>query len=110
MNNIKEKAHIHFIGIGGCGVSALAQIAHGHGYEVTGSDLNDSIYVDKVKELGIKVFIGKHVKENIVSSINLVVRSSAVKDSNVEVVEAKNKKIPVIKHSEFLGILMEQKY
>ena len=106
----KEHTHIHFIGIGGCGVSALAQIAHSLDYVVTGSDLNESIYTNKLIDLGIEVAIGKHKKDNVKEGVSLVVRSSAVKETNVEVLAAKKRNIPTIKHAEFLGILMEDRY
>lgn len=105
----EHKTHIHFIGVGGCGVSAVAQIAHHSNYVVTGSDMSHSVYTDKLESQKIPVFYD-HDAKHVTDEIDLVVRSSAIPNSNIEVKEAKKKKIPVIKHAEFLGILMEHKY
>ena len=98
----------HFIGIGGTGLSAIARLLHESGYEVTGSDMQDSSYAEALRELGIKIYIG-HKAEQI-GGANFIVRSSAIPDKNVEVVEARKKDIPVYKRADFLGSLMEMKY
>ncbi len=98
----------HFIGIGGTGLSAIARLLHESGYEVTGSDMQDSSYVDDLREMGIKIYIG-HKAEQI-GKADFIVRSSAIPDKNVEVVKAREKDIPVYKRSDFLGSLMEKKY
>ncbi len=98
----------HFIGIGGTGLSAIARLLHESGYEVTGSDMQGSSYVDDLRELGIKIYIG-HKAEQI-GEADFIVRSSAIPDKNVEVVEAREKDIPVYKRADFLGSLMERKY
>ena len=81
---------IHFIGIGGIGMSGLAQIMHNMGFTIQGSDLSQSKNTDRIKKIGIKVFIG-HKRENINKATKLVI-SSAIKKNNVEYLLAKKKK------------------
>ncbi|MBT7190166.1 MAG: UDP-N-acetylmuramate--L-alanine ligase [Anaerolineae bacterium] len=97
----------HFIGIGGTGLSAIARLLHESGYEVTGSDMNPSTFVDDLREIGITVYIG-HAAEQI-GDAEQIVRSSAIPDDNPEVVAALEAGIPVYKRSDFLGSLMEDK-
>ena len=97
----------HFIGIGGTGLSAIARLLHESGYEVTGSDRQGSSYVDNLRKMGIKVYIG-HKAEQI-GEADFIVRSSAIPDTNVEVIEARERDIPVYKRADFLGSLMEDK-
>ena len=109
--NIKEtKVHIHFVGVGGCGVSAVAFIAFGQNYLISGSDLHESVYTKKLQEKGISITVGPHKKENVPPDTNLLVRSPAVGDNNLEVIQAKKMSIPVLTHAQLLGILMEDKY
>ena len=82
---------IHFVGIGGIGMSGLAQIMHNMGFMIQGSDLSQSKNTDRLKKFGIKIFIG-HKKENIKKATMLVI-SSAIKKNNVEYLLAKKKKI-----------------
>ncbi len=98
-----ERLHVHFIGIGGTGLSAIARILHERGYIVTGSDRAISANVQELIGLGIPVIIG-HNMENI-QGANLVVRSSAIPDTNVEVIAAKQKRIPVLKRFDFISEL-----
>ncbi len=95
--------HIHFIGIGGTGLSAIAKVLLEQGYRVSGSDLQDSPLFEAVKSAGGSVFLG-HQKENI-RGADLVVRSSAVPENNPEVQAALEAGIPVLRRSEFLGRL-----
>ncbi len=104
LNGIKK---IHMIGIGGCGMSAIAEILFKMGYEISGSDLSENEYTNRLKSLGIRVLKG-HSKENI-KDVHLVVKSSAIKDDNVEVVEAKIKNIPIMLRGEVLGELIKLK-
>jgi len=99
--------HFHFVGIGGTGLSAIAKVLLEQGYKVSGSDLAGSSLSDMVKESGGIVYIG-HQAEHI-QGADIVIRSSAVPDSNVEVQAASDSGIPVLKRSEFLGRLMEDK-
>jgi len=97
----------HLIGIGGTGLSAIARLLHESGCEVTGSDMQHSPFVDDLRELGITVHIG-HAAEQI-GDADEVVRSSAIPDTNPEVVAARAAGIPVYKRADYLGSLMEDK-
>ena len=99
---------IHFIGIGGIGMSGIAEVLHNMGYTVTGSDIRESDTVKRLKSLGIKVFIG-HSQENI-NNTDVVVFSSAVKSDNPEIIKAKSLGIPVIPRAEMLAELCRLKY
>jgi UDP-N-acetylmuramate--alanine ligase len=100
-----EKKHVHFIGIGGTGLSAIARVLLESGYLVTGSDRLMSPLAKSLQAEGVRVDIG-HRAENVAGA-QLVVRSSAVPDDNAEVLEAQKQGIPVLKRSEFLSNLME---
>ncbi len=95
--------HIHFIGIGGTGLSAIAKVLLEQGVRVSGSDLNDSPLFAAVREAGGSVSLGHHA-ENI-RGADLVVRSSAIPDNNPEVLAARKAGIPVLKRSDFLDRL-----
>src|SRR3990167_6326905 len=99
---------IHFVGIGGIGMSGIAEVLHNLGYEVTGSDLKGSDTITRLEGLGIKVHIG-HRAENI-DDAHVVVISSAVSDGNPEVKAAKGRSIPVIPRAEMLAELGRLKY
>ena len=99
--------HIHFIGIGGTGLSAIATVLLEQGYTVSGSDLTESNLFEAVHKAGGTVTLG-HMAENI-SGADLVVRSSAIPENNVEVQAALEAEIPVLKRSEFMGRMMADK-
>jgi UDP-N-acetylmuramate--alanine ligase len=99
---------VHFIGIGGIGMSGIAEILLNLGYAVSGSDLRQSTITDRLVSLGATVFQG-HAAGNVVGS-GVVVTSSAVNEQNPEVVEARQRKIPVIQRAEMLAELMRLKY
>lgn len=99
---------IHFVGIGGIGMSGIAEILHNLGYSVQGSDIADSANVKRLRELGIKVAIG-HVAENI-ENTSVIVVSSAVKKDNPEVQAARKLLLPVVRRAEMLGELMRLKW
>ncbi len=99
---------IHFIGIGGSGMSGIAEVLFNMGFTISGSDLADSGAAKRLKALGINVFLG-HRKENI-AGVETVVYSSAVKNDNTEVKEALAKGIPVIPRAEMLAELMRLKF
>ncbi len=99
---------IHFVGIGGVGMSGIAEVLHNLGYEVTGSDIKESETTKRLKGLGIKIYIG-HAGDNI-DHAHVVVISSAVSQANPEVVEAKQRSIPVIPRAEMLAELGRLKY
>lgn len=99
---------IHFVGIGGIGMSGIAEVLHNLGYSVQGSDVSDNANVQRLKEMGIKVAIG-HNEYNL-GKAQVVVISSAVKDNNPEVVVARSKLLPVVRRAEMLGELMRLKW
>jgi UDP-N-acetylmuramate--alanine ligase len=99
---------IHFIGIGGIGMSGIAEILLTMGYSVSGSDLRRSSVTDRLLGMGARIFEG-HVASNAAAS-DVVVTSSAVAKDNPEVVEARERKIPVIQRAEMLAELMRLKY
>src|SRR5512139_3718848 len=94
---------IHFVGIGGIGMSGISEVLHNLGYEVTGSDVRESDTIARLRSLGIKVSIG-HTPENI-DDAHVVVTSSAVSSGNPEVMAAREKSIPVIPRAEMLSEL-----
>src|SRR5882672_5802214 len=99
---------IHFVGIGGIGMSGIAEVMHNLGYAVQGSDLADSANVKRLREHGIAVTIG-HRPENLREAMVVVV-SSAVKPDNPELVAARARFIPVVRRAEMLGELMRLKW
>ena len=86
--NIFNKTYYHFIGIGGIGVSAIAKMLFLQGKEVSGSDSGQSEITDDLERLGVKVFIG-HKAENIEKDTEVVIHSVAIKEDNLEILEAK---------------------
>jgi len=99
---------IHFVGIGGIGMSGIAEVLHNLGYDVTGSDIRESATTIRLRNLGIKIFIG-HDEKNI-DNAHVVVVSSAVSPTNPEVVAAKDRAVPVIPRAEMLAELGRLKY
>ena len=95
---------VHFIGIGGSGMSGIAEVMLGLGYHVQGSDLNDSQQINRLKSQGAKIFIG-HSRENICDA-DAVVVSSAIDNDNCEVSEAYKLMLPVVARAEMLAELM----
>lgn len=98
---------VHFIGIGGSGLSAIARLLKESGYEVTGSDQTPSQFALDLQNQGVTVYIGHHPRN--IGNAEMVIMSSAVKADNPEVEAAKKAGIPVYKRSDFLGQLMEKK-
>ena len=105
MNRVKK---IHFVGVGGSGMSGIASILNDLGYIVTGSDLNSSKNTELLSKSGIKISIG-HNKDNILSK-DVIVVSSAIKQDNIEVSYAQKLNIPIIKRAEMLAELMRFSY
>ena len=99
--------HVHFIGIGGSGLSAIARLLMESGYTVTGSDRAMSTFAADLQQAGATIYIGHHPR--YVQGADWVVRSSAVPDDNVEVKAAQMVGIPVYKRADFLGKLMADK-
>ena len=103
----KNKFRLHFVGIGGIGMSGIAKVFLNQGYQISGSDLADSESTRELSKMGATIMVG-HRTENI-GAADVVVISSAVKADNPEVIAAKSKKIPVIPRAEMLGELMRGK-
>jgi len=104
----KKIQHIHFVGIGGIGMSGIAELLLNLGYRVSGSDTRLSSITRRLAELGGRIYSG-HRAENV-RDANVVVVSSAVRSDNVEIQEAKKLQIPVIPRAEMLAELMRLKY
>ena len=98
--------HVHLIGIGGSGLSAIARLLLERGYDVSGSDQALSVWAQDLITLGAKVYIGHQAEQ--ISGADLVIRSSAIPESNIEVRAAREKGIPVLKRHEFLGQLLTE--
>lgn len=107
MVEISKEDKLYFIGIGGYGMSGIAQILHQLGYKVKGSDIKNSETTRRLSSLGIPIYIG-HKPENIGDS-TVVVVSSAVHDDNPELVEARRRNLIVLKRGEMLAYLMNKK-
>ena len=105
--NIASNEVIHFIGIGGIGMSGLAQIMNNLGFTIQGSDLSQNKNTERLTKLGIKIFIGHHQKN--LKKATMVVISSAVKKNNKELMTARVKKLPVFKRGEMLANIVALK-
>ena len=105
--NIASNEVIHFIGIGGIGMSGLAQIMNNLGFTIQGSDLSQNKNTERLTKLGIKIFIGHHQKN--LKKATMVVISSAVKKNNKELMIARVKKLPVFKRGEMLANIVALK-
>ncbi len=103
---MKEINNVHFIGIGGAGMSGLAKILIETGIQVSGSDLSNSKYVERLTQMGAQIQIG-HQEDNVPESCDLVVVSTAIPESNPELLRSKERNIRVIKRGELLGELMK---
>ena len=95
---------IHFVGIGGIGMSGIAEVLLNLNYNVQGSDIKKSLITERLENLGVKIFY-RHDASNL-KKASVVVISAAVSESNPELMEARNKGIPVVKRSEMLAELM----
>ena len=99
---------VHLVGIGGTGMSGIAEVLLTHGFSVTGSDQKQTAVTERLERLGARIFLG-HRAENV-EGANVVVVSSAIQADNEEVAEAQRLKIPVIPRAEMLAELMRLKY
>ena len=104
----KKIQHIHFVGIGGSGMSGIAEVLLNLGYTVTGSDMADTEITKRLQGLGGRIYIGHSSKH--IDDTDVVVYSSAVSKENPEVLAAREKRIPVISRAEMLAELMRLKY
>ena len=99
--------HVHFVGIGGSGLSAIARLLLESGYTVSGSDRALTPFAEEVRKAGATVYVGHHPRN--LTGVDWVVRSSAITEDNPEVEAAKRTGIPVYKRADFLGRIMEDK-
>jgi len=106
---LEKKHRVHFVGIGGIGMSGIAEVLLNLGYSVTGSDVRESEATQRLQSLGAQVFMG-HRETNLSGDPSVVVISTAVKFTNSEVLEARRRNIPVIPRAEMLAELMRMKY
>ena len=106
INNIKK---IHFVGIGGIGVSAIAKLMIWQGKKVSGSDCQQSEITDELKKMGVKFFIG-HQRENLADDIDLLICTLAVPEDNLEIIKAKKLGIPIFTYPQALGFLTKEKF
>ena len=105
MNRIK---YIHFVGIGGAGMSGIAEVLHNQGYQVSGSDLKISKVTKRLESLGIRVTMNHHAKN--VQGIDVVVLSTAIAADNPEILAAREARIPIVPRAEMLAELMRFRY
>ena len=96
--------NIHFIGIGGIGMSGIAEVLHELGYVITGSDIAKNSNIERLIKLGISIKIG-HSKKNVINK-SIVVISSAINNNNIELQSARKQKIPIVHRSEMLSELI----
>lgn len=105
MRRIKR---IHFIGIGGAGMCGIAEVLLNQGYQVVGSDLKESETTRLLSNMGAKIFIGHHA-DNVLGA-DVVVNSSAIQSGNPEIIEARERRIPIVRRAEMLGELMRYRH
>ena len=103
-----KKTKVHFVGIGGIGMSGIAEVLVNLGYSVSGSDVKSSRVTERLAQRGVRVFVGHRAEQ--VGSADVVVISSAVRPSNPEVAEARRLQVPIIPRAEMLAELMRLKY
>ncbi|WP_323752614.1 UDP-N-acetylmuramate--L-alanine ligase [Marinobacter sp.] len=99
---------IHFIGVGGAGMSGIAEVLKNQGYDVSGSDIKESVVTDRLRAMGVQVYIG-HREENSANA-DVVVVSSAVSSDNPEVVSARSRRVPIVPRAEMLAEIMRYRH
>ena len=99
---------IHFIGIGGAGMSGIAEVLLNQGYEISGSDVKASNTTQRLESMGVNVFVG-HDAGNV-TAVDVVVNSSAIDESNPEIEEARKLRIPIVRRAEMLAELMRYRH
>ncbi|NQU74607.1 MAG: UDP-N-acetylmuramate--L-alanine ligase, partial [Candidatus Omnitrophica bacterium] len=105
---LSKVKNIHFIEIGGIGMSSLALILLDRGFHISGSDLRQSDLTEKIKKKGGRVFIG-HQPSNIPETTELVVYSSSIPNNNPEIIKAKRKKLPLVHRADVVAELLNSK-
>ena len=106
MINLPDYKRIHCIGIGGIGLSAIAEILISRGYEVSGSDMRESEIIERLIDEGANIYLGHRAKN--VENVDLVIYSSAVGKDNPELEKAEELGIPAITRAQALGVLMDE--
>src|SRR5690554_2062284 len=99
---------IHFIGIGGAGMSGIAEVLRNQGYEISGSDLKQTSVTQRLAQMGVQIFIGH--SEAHVDGADVIVNSSAVDESNPEMMAARDRRIPIVRRAEMLAELMRYRH
>lgn len=103
MTELRDAQHIHIVGAGGAGMSAVAKLLHQMGHDVSGSDLKDSVHLENLRNLGMEVWTGS--REDAAGDWDLLVASSAVPDVDAEVRAARSRGVPVWRRPQLLGAL-----
>ncbi len=96
--------NIHFIGIGGVGMSGIAEVFHNLGYIISGSDIAEGAMVRHLRGIGMRIHLGHH--EDNIEDVHVVVVSTAIDEDNPEIVAARAQRIPVVRRAEMLAELM----
>ena len=104
---LRDYQHVHAIGIGGIGLSAIARYCHAQGASVTGSDSGCSRITDDLQKEGMTIYTG-HTASHVMSDTDLVIYTIAIKDNNPELVEAKRRGIVCLSYPEALGMLTQE--
>lgn len=107
MSLMKKIKRIHFVGIGGVGMCGIAEVLHHLGFQVSGSDCQESTTTNRLKSLGLNITIGHDATS--LSNIDVLVRSTAVKNDNPEIIKAKQLNIPIVARAEMLAELLRNK-
>jgi UDP-N-acetylmuramate--alanine ligase len=105
---MRKIQHIHFVGIGGAGMSGIAAVLRNQGYHISGSDLNKNHVTKQLTELGVQVFVGHDAKH--IGGAQVVVQSTAIPDDNPEIIAARHARIPVVPRAQMLAELMRFRY
>ena len=107
ISDIKQQKKVHFIGLGGIGMSALAFILRKWNVAVQGSDLKENYLTPKIREAGATYFVG-HDEKNLTDDVSLVVETSIIKNNNPEILKAQNRNIVILTRAQLLAIIMQE--
>ena len=107
--DLSKIRNVHFVGIGGIGVSAIARMMLAEGKIVSGSDTSSSAIIDELRKLGAEIFLG-HNACNVADDVDLIVYTPAVTEENPELKKAKELNIPNLSYPEILGLISKNKY
>lgn len=107
ISDIKQQKKVHFIGLGGIGMSALAFILRKWNVAVQGSDLRENYLTQKIRDAGITYFVG-HDEKNLTDDVSLVVETSIIKSNNPEILKAQSRNIPILTRAQLLAIIMQE--